>query len=542
MLTSDVFAFLLVFAKILMTGVGIAFLISGLDDFFIDLCFGIRSLYRRCHVLPHHPPLTEAALREKKEQRIAVMIPAWDESAVIRPMLENTLRSLDYANYTIFVGTYPNDTNTHQEVEIVREKHASVQRIVCPHDGPTNKADCLNWIYQGIKLHEKQHNVSYDIFVMQDCEDVIHPLCYKLFNYLIPRKDMVQLPVQSLRMKWHQFTAGHYLDEFAQCHFKDMVVREALSGCLPAAGVGCAFSRRAFNIVCNKKNNQLFSIDSLTEDYDFGFRLHEHQLKQVFVRFALNRTETRISFWTGKPVTVTRKEVVCIQEFFPAKFKFSVRQKSRWVLGITLQGWANLGWKGSLATKYMLFRDRKSIFTNLLNLLGYLLVLVVLSIWLVNWLNPDAYRYPPLLEKGSLLWDVLYFNAFLLIVRVFQRFYCVYQLYGTPQALLSIPRMIWGNVINFLATSRAISQYLTYLRTGKLIKWDKTNHQYPSESELLSFRRKLGDLLLDSRCITAHQLNEALAVQKTKPLRLGQILTELGWLQENDLMQTLQRQ
>jgi len=33
---------------------------------------------------------------------------------------------------------------------------------------------------------------------MQDCEDVIHPLCYKLFNYLIPRIDMVQLPVESL--------------------------------------------------------------------------------------------------------------------------------------------------------------------------------------------------------------------------------------------------------------------------------------------------------------------------------------------------------
>ena len=542
----DSFALFLVFAKILMFLVAVCFLVSGLDDLFIDLCFIARCVYRKYFILPKHSPLTEERLLNSEEKRIAVMIPAWDESAVIQPMLKNTLKAINYKNYTIFVGTYLNDHATQREVDCMCVKNDRVQKIVTPHDGPTNKADCLNWIFNGIKLHEKKINARYEIFVMQDCEDVIHPLCYKLFNHLIPGKDMVQLPVESLKTKWHQMTGGHYLDEFAQSHYKDMLVREALGASIPAAGVGAAFSRNALDLVCAKRNNELFSIESLTEDYEFGFRLHQYKLKQAFVRFALMKTETRKSFLTGKTRLVQRPDVVCVREYFPDKFKFSVRQKSRWVVGITLQGWANLGWKGGLATRYMLFRDRKAILTNMSSLLGYLLVVLVAGMWAIETVFPDADHYPALLEKGSLLWNLLAINGVMFVNRVFMRGYCVYRLYNLQQALLSFPRMIWGNFINFLATGRAISQYMKFLKTGKFIKWDKTAHHYPSEAELAEelavYRRKLGDLLVDNRDITSDQLSQALAIQKSKPEKLGHILQELGWLQPQVLDQALQRQ
>lgn len=538
----DFFAFFLVLAKILMMTVGFSFLISGMDDLFIDIFFVIRSLYRRYFVLPKSSPLTEKKLMEQPEQHIAVMIPAWDESAVIRPMLENTLKSINYKNYTIFVGTYLNDLDTQREVDLVCGKTDRAQKIVTPHDGPTNKADCLNWIVSGIRQHEKKTGIHYGIFVMQDCEDVIHPLCYKLFNYLIPRKDMVQLPVESLSVKWHHLTGGHYLDEFAQSHYKDMLVREAIGGGIPAAGVGAAFSRKAVDVLSGKRQGELFSTDSLTEDYEFGFRLHECKLKQAFVRLTLTSAGTRKSWLTGNQVPVQRQDLVCVREYFPNKFQFSVRQKSRWVLGITLQGWANLGWHGRLATRYMLFRDRKSLLTNLTNLIGYLLVLLVVGMWTVTKAFPEAAHYPPLLERGSFLWYLLIVNGLLFVHRIFMRAYCVYRVHSLQQALLSFPRMIWGNFINFLATGRAISQYIKYLKTGTFIKWDKTAHRYPSEAELAMFRRKLGDLLVDSKDITVDQLNYALKIQQGKAKKLGEILCELGWLQPNILDHALQRQ
>ncbi len=481
---SDFIAYLLVSMKVLLIVVSIIFIISGLDDLFIDIYFMVRSLYRRYFVLPKYQALTENDLRRKPEKPIAVFVPAWDESAVIRPMLENTIKTLDYDNYYLFVGTYPNDLKTQQEVEKVSRNHKNVHCIVCPHDGPTNKADCLNWINLGIRQFEKQNNIHFNIFVMQDCEDVIHPLCYKLFNYLVPRKDMVQLPVLSLKTKWYQFTGGHYIDEFAQGHYKDITVREHINRSIPAAGTGCAFSRRAIDCVGNSNDNQVFSLNSLTEDYDFGFRLKEHGLKQIFVKFSIKRMITTKGFFTGK---LKRKEVdeyVCIREYFPATLRAAVKQKSRWVVGIVFQGWANLGWKGGLSTKYMLFRDRKALVTNLANVLAYLIVFTIVGIWIFTWVNPDAYRFPAILEQGSWLWYLILINIVFLIARIFQRGYCVQRLYGWQQAFLSFPRMIWGNVINFLATCRAIKLYVNYLLTGKSIAWDKTDHHYPTESEL----------------------------------------------------------
>ncbi|MGN6703234.1 MAG: glycosyl transferase family protein, partial [Burkholderiaceae bacterium] len=493
-------------------------------------------------VLPRHAPLTEEALRRRPEQHIAVMLPAWDESEVIRPMLENALQRIDYANYTLFVGVYPNDADTQREVDAVCARHPRVEKVITGHDGPTSKADCLNWIFAGIRAYERRHDVRFEIFVMQDCEDVIHPLCYRLFNYLIPRKDMVQLPVESLETGWSCFTGGHYIDEFAQAHYKDMVVREAISGSIPAAGVGVAFSRRAVDTVCASQDNELFSTRSLTEDYEFGLRLRDHGLKAAFVRFSVKKTVTRTGFFTGRPVRVERDDLLCVREYFPDRFRFSVRQKSRWVLGITLQGWANLGWSGGLIQRYMLCRDRKSIVTNLLSLAGYLLVLLEVGLWISEALFPDAWRYPALVERDSLLWYLLIVNGFLFAERAAMRAWCVYRLYNLRQALLSFPRMILGNVINFLATVRAVRQYLGYLRTGKRIGWDKTAHHYPSEGELAPCRPRLGDLLVGQARITPGQLDEALSIQRDRAGRLGEILCERGWLQPEALSAALRAQ
>ena len=74
--------------------------------------------------------------------------------------------------------------------------------------------------------------------------------------------------------------------------------------------------------------------------------------------------------------------------------------------------------------------------------------------------------------------------AALLAWRVAQRAYFVQRLYGWAQGFWSIPRMVWGNFINFAATARAVRLYLRFLRTGKLIAWDKTTHTFPSEDDL----------------------------------------------------------
>jgi adsorption protein B len=479
----DVIAAALVALKLLFVFVSLVFLACGLDDLFIDTCYGIWLARRRWSGMAAAQP-TERQLQDRPEQPIAIMLPAWDESAVIRPMLLRLLKTLNYGNYHVFVGTYPNDVATHVEVEHVRAVSDRVHRVCTPSNGPTCKADCLNWIYQGIRRHEKETGIRFEIFVMQDCEDVIHRLAYKVFNHLIPANDMVQLPVLSLDRKWNEFTGGHYLDEFAQLHSKDLVVREMLDRSIPAAGVGCAFSRRAFETAAAGNRNELFNIDSLTEDYDFGFRMKTLGMKQVFAKFVVERRVVRRHWLTGRPRETTLRDYVAIREYFPSGFGVAVRQKGRWVVGITLQGWSSLRWRGGLATKYMLYRDRRALVTNFCNVLGYVVVLGVAALWVLNALVPESLHYPPVVEPGSWLWDLTLVNAALLAWRVAQRAYFVQRLYGWAQALWSVPRMVWGNFINFAATGRAVRLYARFLRTGKLIAWDKTTHTFPSEDDL----------------------------------------------------------
>lgn len=521
---------------------GSVFFLNGLSELFLDVVRMSRELWRRVVVFGFRKatPLSEADLLARPEQAVAMMIPCWDESAVIRRMLENSLKVLNYSNYVIFVGTYPNDLATQREVDLVRERYGNVERIVCPKDGPTSKADCLNWIFEGIRHYEKEHGTEFDIVVMEDSEDVLHPMMFKLFNYLIPRMDMVQIPVLPMEPRWWEFTMGTYLDEFANNHSRDMIVRELLSKNLPSAGVGTAFSRQLLLRLAQENQNRLFTIGSVTEDYDFGIRLAELPgVRQVFARVALERTVRRRNPFTGRERLVRARDYIGVREFFPRTFGTAVRQKSRWILGITLQAWETIGWVGGFWTRFMLLRDRSSLFTNQVNMLANVLVPVYLAVWGYVYFFPMAYRFPPIVEVGTPLYWLLVGNLTLLFWQVGIRVWYVFQLYDLKQAALSPLRLVWGNVINFFATMRAIRLYLRHLVTGIPVAWDKTDHSYPSEDELVRYRRRLGDLLLDRRFVTVSQLDAALEAQRKSGRPLGTVLVDMGLLEEEKLLQVL---
>jgi len=354
MTVPDLLATFLWATKGVLIVVSACFLISGCDDFFVDLYHAVRTMCQRVFEGRRPEAVTTTQLSDAPEQPIAVMIPAWDEGSIIRQMLETNLARVDYGNLHIFVGTYPNDPATQREVEIVSRHYPNVHRIICPHIGPTNKSDCLNSVYREILAHEKAHGIRFEVFALNDSEDVIHPQCFKLFNRLVPRFDMVQIPVIPLEAPWWHFTAGHYLDEFAEIHGKEMVVRQSLTGTIPAAGVGCAFSRRALALAATDAD-ELFSTDSLAEDYDLGMRLGALGLKQAFVRTAI-RTERAISGARSDASSA----YIAIGEYFPSSFSAAVRQKARWIIGIAFQGWRKLGWRGNLRMKYALLRDRRA--------------------------------------------------------------------------------------------------------------------------------------------------------------------------------------
>ncbi len=117
-----------------------------------------------------------------------------------------------------------------------------------------------------------------------------------------------------------------------------------------------------------------------------------------------------------------------------------------------------------------------------------------------------------------------------------------WHIYGAKHGLLAMPRLIVGNVLNFCATYCAIQQFVAAKFSNKNPEWIKTDHAFPSEDQLLHYRRRLGDLLLEKRLVSTSQLEEALEKQKQSDKPLGEVLLEMNVLWEEDLMGVLASQ
>jgi len=110
----------------------------------------------------------------------------------------------------------------------------------------------------------------------------------------------------------------------------------------------------------------------------------------------------------------------------------------------------------------------------------------------------------------------------MMILRLLQRAWATYRIYGVIAAFLSMPRAVYSNIINFHALMRAYRGFFFTLEKDS--KWDKTKNAFPTESTLKKYNKKLGDLLLENKIITPEQLVEALMLQQKSRDKLGEIL------------------
>jgi len=510
----------------------IGFLVSGLDDLFFDSHFLVYLFQRR-----KSPHITLKELKLAPEQWIALMVPAWQEGGVVNKMAEYAARVVVYEKYDIFIGVYPNDPETIRCVDDICAINPRIHKVLVPHSGPTSKADCLNAIYRGVRLAEVPGVKEYKLVAIHDAEDVIHPLVLKVYNYFVPRHyEMGQVPVFALELPVLKYwTANTYIDDFAELHTKDLFVRESIGGIVPSAGVGTAFARYALDRLAAANDGDPFFIGNLTEDYEVGIRLRRAGFRAALISVPLERIIRRKQSdgTLGPPETVT--EVVAIRESFPTTFRAAVRQRSRWILGISFQTWEQAGWGGTLPMRYTLVRDRRAPLTHLINMVGYVTLAYVLFQWAFRhspW-GPSFYLRP-VFHADSWLWRITIIDSLLLVYRGAQKFISVQSIYNFKQAAFSLPRVVIGNCINFIATLRASQMYLAHKLFNKPIVWLKTAHVFPGEAELSEYTKTVEDLLVEEGLVTREQIFQALRVEQgSAPL----CLLRLGLLAEKDFTQ-----
>lgn len=533
----DYFSTYLYGLKVIAITLAILMLISGIDDLFIDIVYWVRRVWRAITVYRSNDRLDYKALYEPQEKALAIMVPAWNETGVIGNMASLAASSLDYENYHIFVGTYPNDPDTQRDVDEVCARFPNVHKVVCARPGPTSKADCLNNILDAILQFERSARFNFSGFILHDAEDVISPLELRLFNYLVDRKDLIQIPVYPFERKWTHFTSLSYLDEFSELHGKDVPVREALAGQVPSAGVGTCFSRRAVLALLTDGDGIAFDVQSLTEDYDIGFRLRQKGMEEIFCRFPVVDENDRSS----KPFLQRARtaNVICVREYFPDTFATAVRQKSRWIIGIVFQGFKTHRWSTSPVLNYFLWRDRKGAIANFLSFAAMLVMLQLVAIMIYQRSVEGAWQFLSIFVGGAWLTTLLWINFFLMANRIIQRMIFVTAYYGLAQGMLVLPRLFWGNLINFMANWRAIKQVIQH-GDPRRVAWDKTTHDFPTVSEQRS-SQPLGYILVDSGVITQAQLEEALQT-RVHGLKLGGSMVHQGLITAKQLAVALAKQ
>ena len=435
---------------------GVGFLLFAVNDLAVDLIYFARSIWRSLTVYTRYPRAFASYFVFNKDPGfIAILVPAWDESAVIASMLKATLDRLDYERYRIFVGHYRNDPATAAAIASVKDPR--VEAVEVPAKGPTTKADCLNHLYDALIAYETANDVEAKAVVLHDAEDVVHRFELRIFDGLIGRAAVIQLPVLPLPDPHSRWISGHYCDEFAEAHVKELVVREAIGAAVPLAGVGCAIERRALCRLAAMQDGRPFAGASMTEDYEIGLRLGALGLKTMFVRI---------------PTQPGERAIVASRGHFPATLGSAVRQKARWLGGIALSGWDRLGWSGGLGERWMRMRDRRGPLAALLLIAAYGAALLWSQIWLAEALGAPIQARP---SPGLI--TLLTINGWLLAWRILMRACFTTAAYGLGEGLLSIPRLLVGNVIAMLAAARAISLHLG----GGARRWDKTRHTFPSE-------------------------------------------------------------
>ena len=430
---------------------GVLFLVGALDELAIDLVWVWLRLTGRARCRP----IDRCAARTRPlAGPAAVLIPTWREEQVIEFTVAHALAAWPQADLRLYVGCYGNDPATVAAVMRGSGGDPRVRVVVHDNHGPTTKADCLNRLYAALGDDERRTGRAVRLVVLHDAEDMVDPAALGALDEAVGEADFMQLPVLPEAQRESRWVGSHYVEEFAEQHGRVMVVREAIAAGLPAAGVGCGFSRAMLGEMARRAGGAgPFSIESLTEDYELGLRVKIAGGRSRFLRM---RGEDG--------------HLVATRACFPATVGQSVRQKARWVHGIALQGWDRLGWSGGPGECWMRLRDRRAPATALVLFAAYAMLAGGIVLWAAGGrelVRPWA--------SDPVLTVLLAANLASFVWRAAVRFAFTAREYGWREGLRAVGRIPLGNLIAILAGRRALAAYARTL-LGERPRWDKTEH------------------------------------------------------------------
>lgn len=433
---------------------GLLIFISSLDDLLID----VLAFVRRRQLVDAGP--ASSASQGGCTPKVAIFIANWQEADVLPTMVAENLAAISYRPLVFVLGVYPNDAHTLKVARQLADQHPElVEVVVNRRAGPTSKGQMLNEMF--LNIYSGRESVP-DLVVLHDSEDIIDPRSFAVYADRASQYALIQIPVFSLDSRRRSMVGATYMEEFAERHSREMIVRKAVGSFIPSAGVGTAIRKDLILRLLTERGAVLHA-GSVTEDYILGAEAHRRGFRTDFA-------------FVRAPSAAGPATVIATFEYFPKTFRASVRQKARWVYGIVFDGTARLGWSGTWWDRFFLYRDRKGAVTNLLPPVG--LALLCMAPIVGGWSVDSA---PPL---GNVLPALLIFNSAVVAVRLYVRVTALRQVYRISDLGGVLLRWPIAALVNALATVRAWATFVGESGfASRPIAWAKTQHELPARFE-----------------------------------------------------------
>jgi adsorption protein B len=126
---------------------------------------------------------------------------------------------------------------------------------------------------------------------------------------------------------------------------------------------------------------------------------------------------------------------------------------------------------------YWFWRDRKGLVGNLLSPLANLILLYAFASYLRQMGHPGVWHFgthiPSWLQMDCRV------TSLIALIQAGVRTQASARIYGWRFASAVPVRMCWGNLVNFVATAAALSDFAKARWKGRGMAWRKTEHIYP---------------------------------------------------------------
>ena len=540
MFANETFFYIWLGARLLCIGLIVLFCLSQIEEAFIDLIYVFRRRHSRYQWKKEFQHITRETIHATPERPIAIVLPSSSEARYIERMLVYTADTLEYSNYTLFIGVNANDTLTQKAIAQAKEIYPNIIAFELAQENQTSESAYLCALLDHITAFEKEKEVEFELVLLHKPEHLLHPLSLKYLNALSTQHEIIQLPIYSLKASMTHIVDGAYMDQLAVFSSRDLFMSTYLTRSLPYSGAGLAFAREALHTFRQEYLNERVLNKKNTNFSWFDFLPNKLTKNSLYLNEHFRESQRESLMFTNQKQQLSYFKLLATQVLSPKNILHYIRIRENIFYQLLRRKERPL-WNTSLRAKYVHYLAMKTFITSLL----LPPAIALFGFWLYGLFAPilhDGAFIPTLIEAHEIYINLLIILAGCSFISIGRRTWCIGELYGPLHACLGIIRIPIGAFIQSSAAWNALLRYFFTRRKHALSTAKKPLFVWPNLAQLSPTRVRLGALLLHQNLISEKQLASALKRKQKKGKKLGEALIELGIITEKDLFSALAEQ